>query len=50
MDYLTCLEMAYIIYTNDSLIKYGLKKLIKSELGDKLLVETVKYVFKKVNF
>lgn len=50
MDYITCLEVCYLMYTNESILKYGVKKLINSEIGNKIMLETVKYIFKKVNF
>jgi hypothetical protein len=49
MDYITCFEVCYILYTNESIIKYGVKKLINTEIGNKLMIESVRYVYKRIN-
>lgn len=51
MDYFTAIEIIYVIYTNQGLINYGIKKVIKeTNIVDKLIVESTKYIFKKINF
>jgi hypothetical protein len=50
MDCITCLEVCYLLYSNESIIKYGVKKLINTETANKIMIESVKYIFNKVNF
>ena len=51
MDYFTAIEIIYVMYTNQGLINYGIKKIIKeTNIVDKLIVESTKYIFKKINF
>jgi len=53
MDYITCIEVAYLLYKNESLINYIFNKSLKTkiieDLTDKIIYESVKYMYKRIN-
>lgn len=43
-------EIAYILYEKESILKYALKKVInETDIGEQIMIKTVKYIFNKIN-